>query len=212
MTVPSLSTLPSLFGNIDLYLFDQILKRRISEGMSVLDAGCGTGRNIEYLMQAGVAVHGVDSSVAAIEKVRELAKLLAPQNPTNHFILADIADLPYPDASFEVVLCSAVLHFAKNENHFRMMVQELWRVLQPGGMLFSRFSTTIGMAGKLQQAGEHLYQMPHGQVWFLADEAMLVELQGSLAATMLEPLKTVLVGHERSMTTWVLQKPDTFLS
>ncbi|RDV16380.1 class I SAM-dependent methyltransferase [Pontibacter diazotrophicus] len=206
MNVPAIVTLPAIFGNIDIYLFDQLLKGRIREGMTVFDAGCGAGRNIEYLLKAGVTVYGADISAEAINQVRQLALQENQEGTNQNFIVADLADLPYPDESFDVVLCSAVLHFAKDEQHFRSIVQELWRVLKPGGMLFSRLSTTIGMAGKLQQVNERQYQMPHGQVWFLADEALLREMASFLPADFLEPLKTVLVEQERSMTTWVLQK------
>ncbi|ARS35541.1 class I SAM-dependent methyltransferase [Pontibacter actiniarum] len=201
-----LTSLAAQLGDIDIYLFDQLLKGRIRKGVTLLDAGCGTGRNIRYLMQAGVKAFGADSSEAAIAKVRAMAAEVAPATSAKNFVVSDLAALPFADEQFDVVLCSAVLHFAKDEMHFRGMVQELWRVLQPGGMLFCRLSTTIGMEGKLQQVGERLYQMPHGPAWFLADEKLLRELLATLGATMLEPLKTVLVEQDRSMTTLVLQK------
>ncbi|GHA55488.1 class I SAM-dependent methyltransferase [Pontibacter akesuensis] len=206
MLLPSLPQLPQIFGNIDIYLFDQLLKGRIQPGMKLLDAGCGGGRNIQYLLQAGVEVYGADASEKAIEKVRELAARVAPEAPKDNFVLADLASLPYPAAAFDVVLCSAVLHFAENEAHFRQMLQELWRVLKPCGMLFCRFSTTIGMEGKLPAVSPQKYQMPHGPVWFLADEALLREMVLLLNTELLEPLKTVLVEQERSMTTLVLGK------
>lgn len=206
MTVPSLASLPIVFGDMDIYLFDQLLKGRIQPGMQLLDAGCGAGRNIYYLMKAGVRVYGADASPPAIEKVRELATQVAPHINPNHFIEADLVDMPFYDAQFDVVICSAVLHFAKDEEHFRNMVHELWRVLKPGGMLFSRLSTSIGMERKLQQVGNKLYQMPQGPVWFLADEKLIREMTTALGAHMLEPLKSVLVEQERSMTPWVLKK------
>ncbi|MDX5418320.1 MAG: class I SAM-dependent methyltransferase [Hymenobacteraceae bacterium] len=174
--------------------------------MKLLDAGCGGGRNIQYLMQAGVKVYGADTSEEAIAKVRSMAKELAPTLSAKNFFVSDLAALPFDEASFDVVLCSAVLHFARSKEHFRSMAQELWRVLKPGGILFCRLSTTIGMEGKLTRVGEKLYQMPHGPVWFLADEAMLQELIAEWQAEKLEPLKTVLVEQERSMTTLVLRK------
>jgi len=206
MMTPPLSALQELFGNIDIYLFDQLLKGRIHQGMKLLDAGCGAGRNIHYLLQAGLEVYGADSSAQAIAQVQTLAAQLAPGLPAQNFIVADLAALPYPAVTFDAVLCSAVLHFAKDEAHFRQMVQELWRTLKPGGMLFCRLSTTIGVEGKLLQKGKRHYQMAHGPVWFLADAALLQALEQELHAARLEPLKTVLVGQERSMTTWVLQK------
>lgn len=206
MNLPALATLPAIFGNIDIYLFDQLLKGRIREGMTLLDAGCGAGRNIQYLLKAGVTVYGADTSAEAIGKVRELAEQAGSQGLKQNFVVSDLAELPFAEEKFDVVLCNAVLHFARDEQHFKRMVQEQWRVLKPGGMFFSRLSTTIGMAGKLQQVGERHYQMPHGHVWFLADEALLREIAASLKGEPLEPLKTVLVEQVRSMTTWVLQK------
>lgn len=202
MTTPALSDLPFLFGNLDIYLFDQLLKGRITKSMQVLDAGCGAGRNVQYLMQAGVTVYGADVSAEAIQEIRRLALEL----PADNFVVADLAKLPYANAHFDVVLCSAVLHFARDEQHFRSIVSELWRVLKSGGMLFCRLSTTIGMTGKLQQVQERHYQMPHGPVWFLADEELIRSKTAALDAVWLEPLKTVLVEQDRSMTTWVLQK------
>ncbi|OKL40366.1 class I SAM-dependent methyltransferase [Pontibacter flavimaris] len=201
-----LTSIPAQFGNIDIYLFDQLLKGRIRKGMRVLDAGCGSGRNIQYLMQAGVKVYGADISEEAIANVRAMASELAPTLSPKNFVVTDLTDLPFEDAAFEVVLCSAVLHFAQSEAHFRRMLQQLWRVLKPEGMLFCRFSTTIGMEGKLQQVAPQKYKMPHGPVWFLADEPQLRELIYTLEAELLEPLKTVLVERERSMTTLVLRK------
>lgn len=201
-----LSSLRAQFGDIDIYLFDQLLKGRIRKGMQVLDAGCGAGRNIAYLMQAGVQVYGVDLSAEAIEKVRQLAGELSPTLPARNFAVSDLEALPFDNEKFDVVLCSAVLHFARSEGHFKKMVQELWRVTQPGGMLFCRFSTTIGLEGKLEQLEGRFYRMPHGPVWFLADEGLLSDLEKQLGAQRLEPLKTVLVEQERAMSTWVLRK------
>ncbi len=201
-----ITSLKAQFDDIDIYLFDQLLKGRIQKGMKLLDAGCGNGRNIAYLMQAGVKVYGADASETAIEKVKQLAKELAPTLPSRNFIVADLENLPFPDVEFDVVLCSAVLHFARSEAHFKAMLTELWRVLKPGGMLFCRFSTTIGLEGKLKQVDGRFYQMTHGPVWFLADDEMLVELEKQLGAERLDPLKTTVVEQDRSMTTWVLRK------
>jgi len=48
------------FGDIDIYLFDQLHRGRIAEGMKVLDAGCGAGRNLVYLQRRGFDVWGTD--------------------------------------------------------------------------------------------------------------------------------------------------------
>ncbi|MBX0331778.1 class I SAM-dependent methyltransferase [Pontibacter sp. HSC-14F20] len=201
-----LASLRAQFGDIDIYLFDQLLKGRIQKGMQLLDAGCGTGRNIAYLMQAGVPVYGADISAEAIEKVRDLATEIAPTLPNKNFVVADLDALPFADEKFDVVLCSAVLHFARSEEHFKGIVRELWRTLKPGSILFARFSTTIGLEGKLQQVEGRFYRMAHGPVWFLADEKLVIDMERELRAERLEPLKTVLVEQDRAMTTWVVRK------
>ena len=206
-TIPPPSALSNIFGDLDIYIFDQLLKGRIQENTTLLDAGCGNGRNIQYLLQAGLPVFGLDQDAESIRQVQNRAALLAPLLPPTNFVVADLNNIPFKSNLFEVVLCSAVLHFARSETHFREMVLELWRVLKPGGMLFCRLSTLIGLQGKLPHLYDRFYQMPHGKTWFLADTTLLQNLEITLGAYRLEPLKTVLVEEQRAMTTWVLQKP-----
>ncbi|HKH44086.1 MAG TPA: class I SAM-dependent methyltransferase [Thermoanaerobaculia bacterium] len=194
-------------GNIDIYLVDQLLKGRLVPGMSLLDAGCGGGRNLVWFLRRGYEVFGADESPEAVEQVRRLAAVLAPHLPPESFQVADLADLPFPDARFDAVLCSAVLHFARDEAHFDRMLDELWRVLRPGGLFFARLASTIGMEGRVQPLGSHWYQVPDGSRRFLADEAMLRTTTHRLGGTWLDPLKTTLVEDLRAMTTWVLRKP-----
>jgi len=66
------------FGAIDIYLFDQLLRGRITDAMRVLDAGCGAGRNLAFLLREGFDVWGVDESADAVEQTRRLAAHLAP--------------------------------------------------------------------------------------------------------------------------------------
>jgi ubiquinone/menaquinone biosynthesis C-methylase UbiE len=201
-----ITSLKAQFGDIDIYLFDQLLKGRIQKGMKLLDAGCGTGRNIYYLLQTGVKVYGADASEDAIIKVRTLAKELAPTLPERNFIVADLEKLTFEGDMFDVVICSAVLHFSRSEAHFKAIISELWRVLKPGGLLFCRFGTTIGLEGKLENQENRLFRMTHGPVWFLADEGMLKEFEKKVNAERVDPLKTTIVEQDRSMTTWVLRK------
>jgi tellurite methyltransferase len=193
-------------GDIDIYLFDQLLKGRLVPGMSLLDAGCGGGRNLVWFLRGGYEVSGVDENPAAVEQVRRLASSLAPHLPPESFQVADLADLPLPDARFDAVLCSAVLHFARDEAHFDRMLSELWRVLRPGGLFFARLATTIGMEGRVQPLDGRWYHLPDGTRRFLADEEMLRNAATRLGGNRLDPLKTTLVEDLRAMTTWVLRK------
>src|SRR6266850_5035554 len=116
MAVPL--NLQEWFGGIDIYLFDQLLKGRIVPGMKVLDAGCGAGRNLVYLLRSGFAVYGIDESNEAVAGTRQLAAELAPYLPVDNFRVEPVERMSWADASFDVVLSSAVLHFARSEEQW----------------------------------------------------------------------------------------------
>jgi SAM-dependent methyltransferase len=197
-------TLQEQFGRIDIYLFDQLWRENIAPGMRVVDAGCGHGRNLVYLMREGYEAFGVDANAEAVASVREMAGQLAPGLPSENFQVAAIEAMPFPDSFADVVVCNSVLHFARDEAHFDAMVREMWRVLRPGGMLFCRLGSTIGMA--FETAGRRVFRMPDGQEWFLVDEAMVMGLTRTLGGTLVDPLKTTVVQGMRCMTTWVVRK------
>jgi SAM-dependent methyltransferase len=112
--------------------------------------------------------------------------------------------MPFTDGFADVVICSSVLHFARDEEHFRGMISELWRVLRPGGMLFCRLGSRIGM--DFERVGENIFVVGDGSKWFLVDEEMLMDLVEELNAVLVDPLKTTIVQDYRCMTTWVMRK------
>ncbi|SNS21256.1 Methyltransferase domain-containing protein [Granulicella rosea] len=197
-------TIQETFGQIDIYVFDQILRGNIAPGMRVLDAGCGFGRNLVYLLRQGCEVFAVDQSAEGVGHVRQLAAGLAPGLPPENFQVAPIEKMPFPDGFADVVLCNSVLHFARDEQHFLAMVGELWRVLRPGGMLFCRLGSRIGM--DFEQVRGHVYRIGDGSEWFLVDERVLMKMTQQMDAVMVDPLKTTIVQDHRCMTTWVLRK------
>jgi len=194
------------FGGIDIYLFDQLLKGRISPGMRVLDAGCGEGRNLIYFLQSGYAVCGVDQSEEAIVRVRSLAAALAPHLPAQNFRVEAVERMSFAAADFDVVISSAVLHFARDEEHWRSMVEEMWRVLRVGGIFFARLASSVGIEKRIKQLEGRRYHLPDGSDRFLVDELMLLATTRSLGAQMLEPLRTVVVQNMRAMATWCVRK------
>jgi SAM-dependent methyltransferase len=192
------------FGEIDIYVFDQILRGNLSAGMRVLDAGCGFGRNLVYLLREGCEVFALDADSAGIEHVRQLSASLEAGLPAENFQVGRIEKMPYPNEFVDAVICSAVLHFAKDEEQFRAMLAEMWRVLRPGGLLFCRLGSRIGM--EFRRLRDNVFLMPDGSKWFLVDEEMLLELTGELDAVLVDPIKTTIVQDHRCMTTWVLRK------
>ncbi len=199
-------TLQQQFGQIDIYLFDQLLKGRISPGMRILDAGCGSGRNLVYLLREGYEVFAADSDAGEVDTVRRLAQTLAPSLPPSNFRVESIDRMSFDDASADVVVCNTVLHFATGDAHFESMLLELWRVLKPGGLFFSRLGSSIGMESQIQRIQGRRFKSPDGSERYLVDEALLGSLTQRLGAEMADPLKTTVVQNQRSMTTWVLRK------
>jgi tellurite methyltransferase len=187
------------FGQIDIYLFDQLLRGRIMPGMRIFDAGCGYGRNLVYLLREGYEVFGVDQDPGAIEAVRQLS---AAEN----FRVEAVEAMSFPDAFADVVLSSAVLHFARGDDQFDAMLRGTWRVLQPGGLFFCRLASSIGIENQVKRIAGRRFLLPDGSERYLVDEALLMALTKDLGGRLVDPLKTTVVQNQRSMTTWVLRK------
>ena len=194
------------FGGIDVYLFDQLLKGRFDPSMRILDAGCGSGRNLVYFLREGFDVCGVDTSPEAIAHVRALARALAPRLPEENFRRELVEKMSFGDESFDAVLSSAVLHFARDEAQWLASMREMWRVLKPGGIFFARLASTAGVESYIEHLGGSRYRLPGGVEWLLADEPLLRETTKSLRGELLDPLKTVVVHGARSMSVWCLRK------
>jgi SAM-dependent methyltransferase len=194
------------FGHIDIYLLDQLLRGRIAAGMTVLDAGCGAGRNLVYLLQSGFDVLAADEDPSAIGEVRRLAARLAPVLSPENFRCEPIESMSFEAASADVVLSSAVLHFARDEAHFNAMLEGSWRILRPGGLWFCRLASSIGMEERVRRIDGRRHRLPDGSERYLVDEAYLMEKTRALGGELLDPLKTSVVQNQRCMTTWVVRR------
>ncbi|RXT02291.1 bifunctional 2-polyprenyl-6-hydroxyphenol methylase/3-demethylubiquinol 3-O-methyltransferase UbiG [Ammoniphilus sp. CFH 90114] len=194
------------YGNMDIYLFDQIQKGRFIPGSRILDAGCGTGRNLMYFLQNSFEVYGVDSNPKNMDHVRRIAEKWAP---ADHFRVEGIENLSFPANYFDAVICNAVLHFAHSEDHFLQLVNGLWERLKPGGLWFARLASTIGIEKEIIPLGGGRYLLPDGTERFLVDAHRLIQLTDQLQGSFIEPIKSVLVHEQRTMTNWVLRKTRT---
>jgi len=198
-------TIREQFGDIDVYLFDQLLRGRIRPGMRVLDAGCGHGRNLVYLLRSGVEVFAVDSDQDAVLAVRGLVASLAPGTAATNVKVEAIENLTIPPSSMDAVICSAVLHFARDDEHFEAMVRRMWRTLVPGGLLFCRLASSTGMESRVRALGAGRYLLPDGSERYLVSESRLVELTKTLGGTLVDPIKSTIVQDMRCMATWVVR-------
>jgi len=195
------SSLREQFGQIDIYLFDQLLRGRIAPGMRIFDAGFGSGRNLVYFLREGYEVFGVDSDPQAVDAVRRLSSL-----PSDNFRLESIEDMSFPDSFADVVLSSAILHFARDDDQFLAMLRGTWRVLKPGGLLFCRLASSIGMEHQVQRKTGRRFLLPDGSERYLVDDALLCKLTEELGGRLVDPLKTTVVQNQRCMTTWVVRR------
>ena len=203
--LPPSAAIHELFGDVDIYLFDQLARGRLDHRRRVLDAGCGAGRNLRYLLAHGYDCHGIDRDSSAVAHLRREARSLGRGDADDRFIVGDVESLPWSDHAFDAVISSAVLHFADDHRRFELMVAEMWRVLAPGGLLFARLASTIGLDGFGALAGQRV-RLPDGSDRFVVDEAMLLELTAQLGGRLADPLKTTNVQNLRAMTTWCVLK------
>jgi len=205
--VTTSAALRETFADIDIYLFDQLLKGRFDTRRRVLDAGCGDGRNLHYLLRAGFDCFAIDEDARAIDQVRRRAAQLSPALPSSHFVVGDLVALPWDAASMDAVICSAVLHFSNDAEHFGRMLTEMWRVLAPKGLFFARVASNIGLERVLGDRAGKRMRLPDGSSRFVVDEPMLLEWTDRLGAELIDPIKTTNVQQQRCMTTWCLTKP-----
>ena len=201
-----MSEIAARFGAIDIYLFDQLLRGRIGRGMRILDAGCGSGRNLVYFFREGYEVFGVDSDPQAVESTRRMAALLAPGLGAENFRVEGVEEMSFASGFADVVLSSAVLHFARGDKEFLAMLHGTWRVLKAGGMLFCRLASSIGMEQQMRRIEGRRFLLPDGSERYLVDAELLDKLTAELGGRLMDPLKTTVVQNQRCMTTWVVRK------
>lgn len=194
-----------MFGRIDIYLFDQLLRGRIAPGMRIFDAGCGSGRNLVYFLREGYEVFAIDADPQAVAATRALSRSLTGL-PDDHFRPEAIEATSFPNAFADVVISSAVLHFARDDAQFESMLQGAWRVLKPGGLFFCRLASSIGIEHQVTSRGGNRFLLPDGTERYLVDAGRLLALTDRLGGRLLDPLKTTVVQHQRAMTTWVVRK------
>lgn len=209
MRVPAAGHAPPLreqFGDIDIYLFDQLLRGRVAPGMRVFDAGCGAGRNLVHFLRAGYDVAAADADAAAVDAVRALASILAPDLPAANFRAEPIEALSFSEGCADVVISSAVLHFARDADHFEAMLRGSWRILAPGGLFFCRLASSIGIEDRIHPVGGGRFRLPDGSERYLVDEGRLVALTERMGGRLADPLKTTVVQNRRAMTTWVVRR------
>jgi tellurite methyltransferase len=189
--------------NTDIYLIDQVLKGRYNGGGKLLDAGCGSGRNISwFVLQPNFDIYAIDTDQHVIAHLLQVYPSLKQEQVK----CTPLQSLPFPDTFFDYIICSAVLHFAHNKEEFLQMCSELNRVLKPGGSLFARVASDIGIENKIMPLGNGRFSLPDGTDRFLLTKPLIEEVLNNFPLTLAEPVKTTNVQDMRCMTTLVMRK------
>lgn len=191
-----------LLRHTDIYLIDQIFKGRYIPGQHILDAGCGSGRNLPWFVQQGFAVTAIDTNVEALQQLQEFLPALHVSN----IHVCGIRQMPFTPDSFDHIICSAVLHFAQSDNDFIEMMTALHRVLKPSGTLFIRMASNFGMENVLPATASQPMLMPDGSMRYVLQQSMLDTILQQTYFQLAEPVKSTLVLGQRSMATLLLQK------
>ncbi len=105
----------------------KMLSKHLGPGMSVLELGCGTGYFTRELARSGAQIVAIDVSPELLEIARVNCSV-----PNVRYEIQNAYDLSYPDAVFDTVVGSSVLHHLEIEAALR----EIYRVLKPGGRIF----------------------------------------------------------------------------
>jgi len=196
-----MNSIEEVIGSTDIYLIDQIMKGRYKPADSILDAGCGYGRNLHWFLRNKVDLYGIDQEANAIHDLQRRHPAVAER-----FQQAPVEKIPFEKDRFDHIISSAVLHFAKDTAHFRQMLAEMVRVLKPGGSIFIRMTTDIGIEDKVQPVGDGVYDLPDGSRRFLLTRTLLADSMRMNQLSYLEPLKSVNVNDIRCMSTLLLTK------
>ena len=94
------------------------------DNQMLLDVGCGTGHHLRALRERNYAVTGVDGSPEMLAHARA-------SNPDVPLELSDVSQLPFPDESFDIVICIEVLRYLRGPGP---VCPRVARVLRPGGL------------------------------------------------------------------------------
>jgi ubiquinone/menaquinone biosynthesis C-methylase UbiE len=193
-------------GNIDLYWLDFILKGYLPEDAKILDAGSGEGRNLTYCFKNDMDVFGIDENPEAISFLKLIAKKYKTDDLEARFQVMKLDKVLFPDATFDVIICSAVLHFAKSATHFEAMLRELARLLKSKGKMFVRTMTDRYIPEDSLQTEEGVFQFQNGQTRFIVNADAFINQMDTLKLNLIEPFKEVVVQDRHTMGTFMLQK------
>ena len=201
-------------ASTDVYLIDQILKGRIAPEARVIDVGSGGGRNLPWFLRRGMDVTALDpnpEAFAALDERLAAMGLSLPADkrvelPVEQAVEQAVEHTGLPARSFDLVISNAVLHFAGGHDHFRAMLDATWELVAPGGILFVRLTSSVGIEAFVKDLGGGRYWLPDESERYLVTESGLLRETERLGGQLLDPIKSTVVQSMRTMTTWVMAR------
>jgi len=104
---------------------------------TILDLGCGDGRDLVHLAKLGYDMYGLDIAPTGLRRAGEW---LASEGLSVALVASDMTDIPWHDGFFDACISIQVINHHRIKE-IRRTIQEIWRVLRPGGYLF----VTVGI-------------------------------------------------------------------
>ena len=191
----------------DVYLIDQLFKGRILKDARIVDVGAGSGRNLPWFLRRGMDVTALDPNPDALYALDERLAALGLSLRPGKLIQQPVERSGLAPQSFDLVISNAVLHFASGHDHFRTMLDATWELVAPGGLLFARLTSSVGIETLIQDRGDGRYWLPDESERYLVTERQLLDETRRLGGELLDPIKSTVVQSLRTMTTWVMERP-----
>jgi ubiquinone/menaquinone biosynthesis C-methylase UbiE len=133
----------------------------------ILDIGCGTGMHLQRFLAYGAQ----PGNLAGIDLMPERIALAKQMNPAIDWRQGSAHELPYPDASFDLITLFVVFSSILNEPLRQRIADEIWRVRKPGGLILCYDFTysnprNPAVVGISRQHIRYLFQHPGAQFDF----------------------------------------------
>ena len=133
----------NLIGHVDLHVLDYFLKGYVKEGQSLLDAGCGEGRNLQLFTGTGIKYFGLDSDPAALRVAHTYLSSLDEEYNSEVLQEGTMTTNHFPDSCFDVILSISVLHHSKDLDEFEESIRGLRRMLKSNGSILIKMNSQI---------------------------------------------------------------------
>lgn len=185
---------------MDLYLLDAILKGHLSSVKSVLDLGCGEGRNGVYFIREGYDYLGIDKDASTLRLIEYLSDSFPSSKAT--FAENTIQEVNL-DRKFDLIVCSRTLHFANDKADFYSMWAAIVNHVNPDGLVYLSMDSNVDNALAVALAND-LYQFPDGKIRFPLTLDIYQEIKKEFEEV--EPLKTVVQAGTRAQSFLLLKK------